>query len=104
MGKMKELYEKVAKDGALQAKFKQINDGAAEAGEAATKEKLVAFAKEAGYEVSVEEAQEFFKSLSGQKEGQLSDSELDAVAGGKGDVFLSIATMGFTCMDEWDID
>ncbi len=80
---MKELYEKVAGDSALQAKFAEIMKEAEKDGEAVTKEKLVAFAKEAGYEVSFDEAQEFFKALSEKKEGALSDAELDSVAGGK---------------------
>jgi predicted ribosomally synthesized peptide with nif11-like leader len=82
MEQMKELYEKVAGDAALQAKFDEIMKGAEEADEA-VKEKLTAFAKEAGYEVSYEEAREYFKALAGQEEGALSDMELDAVAGGK---------------------
>lgn len=61
MGKMKELYAKVAGDAALQAKFAEIMKGAAETGET-TKAKLTAFAKEAGYEVNWDEAQEFFKA------------------------------------------
>lgn len=35
--------------------------------------------------MSIEEIREFFLSLSGQKEGALSDAELDAVEGGKND-------------------
>jgi predicted ribosomally synthesized peptide with nif11-like leader len=95
MSKMKELYEKVAKDSALQAKFAEIMKEAAEAGEA-TKEKLIAFAKEAGYEVSFDEAQEFFKALSEKKEGDLSDADLDMVAGGKCSTTMSVITLG-TC-------
>lgn len=83
MSKMKELYAKVAGDAALQAKFAAIINEAEKAGEAATKEKLSAFAKDAGYEVSLEEAQEFFATLAEKKEGALSEEELDAVAGGK---------------------
>lgn len=82
MGKMEELYAKVAGDSALQKKFAEILKGAAEEQEAA-KEKLTAFAKEAGYEVSIEEAQEYFKALIEQKEDALSGAELDMVAGGK---------------------
>ena len=108
MEKMKELYGKVAKDNGLQAKFAEIINGAENAGEEATKEKLVAFAKEAGYEVSFDEAQEFFKALSEKKEGILSDEELDAVAGGKmfpgpgpgpgpGPTMLSVGTVVNPC-------
>lgn len=88
MEKMKKLYEKVAGDSALQAKFEVIMTAAEKAGPEKTGEKLIAFAKETGYEVSIEEAREFFLSLTGQKEGALSDAELDAVAGGKTEPFV----------------
>ena len=99
MEKMKELYEKVAKDAALQAKLNGILKNAEQAGEAATGEKLTAFAKEAGYEVCFDEAKEFFKELAEKKEGELSESELDMVAGGKsgGEVAVSIWWMGTNC-------
>lgn len=85
MEKMKALYERVAADGGLQAKFAEIM-GAAEAdGKEATKEKLMVFAKEAGFEVSFEEISEFFQSLFEQNE--LTDAELDMAAGGKGSIF-----------------
>lgn len=97
MSKMKELYEKVAGDSDLQAKFAEIMKGAAE--EEATKEKLIAFAKEAGYDVAVEEMQAFFKGLAEAEKGELSDTELDQVAGGKNDkgFELSIITLGLGC-------
>jgi hypothetical protein len=104
MDKMKELYAKVAEDSILQAQFAEIMKDAAEAGEV-TKEKLTAFAKEAGYDVSLEEAQEYFKPLvlTGQNEAALSDAELDMVAGGKSlegkrNVADSILTFGIGCM------
>lgn len=102
MSKIKELYEKVAGDSGLQAKFAEIVKDAEKAGAAATKEKLDAFAKEAGFEVNMEEAQEYFKSLSEQKEGELSDLELDAVAGGKSitqvmTIVMSVGTVGVGC-------
>jgi len=83
MSKMQELYEKVSADSTLQAKFAEIMKDAGVAGEVATKEKLIAFAKEMGYAVTVDEMQEFFKELAGSKKGGLSDLELDQVAGGK---------------------
>ncbi len=82
MEKMKELYEKVAGDAALLAKFNEIMKDSAGANEPA-KEKLTAFAKEAGYDISPEEALEYIGALSRQKNGSLSDDELDMVAGGK---------------------
>jgi len=83
MEKMKELYGNVAKDSTLRTKFEEIMKNAADAGPEKTGEELISFAKEAGYEVSIEEVREFFQSLIGHKDGALSDAELDAVAGGK---------------------
>jgi len=99
MSNMKELYEKVAADSVLQAKFAEIMKDVERAGKEATKEKLAAFAKEAGYDVTLEEVQEFFKGLAESKEGALSDAELDQVAGGKGQFGLltSLATLGIGC-------
>lgn len=82
MEKMKELYDKVAKDSALQTKFAEIMKDAEKSGKDETGKKLAAFAKEAGYEATVEEMVGFFKSLE-VREGTLSEEELDAVAGGK---------------------
>lgn len=102
MEKMKELYEKVAKDSALQAKFSEIMKDAEKAGAEATEKKLMAFVKEEGYDISIDEMQAFFKELSEQKDGALSDMELDMVAGGKTKegsfmVFGSVVTYGVTC-------
>jgi predicted ribosomally synthesized peptide with nif11-like leader len=97
MEKMRELYEKVAGDSALQAKFAEImqDGGTAE-------EKLTAFAKEAGYDVTVEEIQNFFKGLAESKEGALSDAELDQAAGGKSEngnpiMIGSVISLGLNC-------
>lgn len=81
---MEELYEKVAANSTLQAKFAEIMKDAESIGEKATKERLLAFAKEAGYDITVDEMQEFFEALAEAKCGELSDTELDQVAGGKG--------------------
>lgn len=99
MKKIKELYEKVAGDSALQAKFTEIMKGAEEAGEVVTGEKLVAFAKEAGYDVTIEECREFFMALAEKAEGEISDTELDMVAGGKRDdeIAISIVTVLYGC-------
>lgn len=103
MSKMQELYEKVAADSALQKKFTEIMKDAGAAGEAATKEKLTAFAKETGYGITVDEMQEFFKGLVEAKKGELSDVELDQVAGGKSGegsamIFCSVASFGIACL------
>lgn len=97
---MKQLYEKVASDSALQEKFSQIMNEAEKAGQEATEAKLDAFAKEAGYDVSISEMQEFFKTLAEKGSGELSDTELDQVAGGKAGVMpvvSSVMSMGVTC-------
>lgn len=99
MDKMKELYEKVAKDSALQTKFSQIMNEAEKAGQKETEAKLAAFAKEADSDVSIGEMQEFFKKMSENKDA-LSDLELDMVAGGKAAVMpivSSTISMGVTC-------
>jgi predicted ribosomally synthesized peptide with nif11-like leader len=80
MSKMKELYEKVAADSTLQDKFAAIMGGAEEAGKEATEEKLTAFARDAGYDVTLDEMRQFFKEL---EEAELSEADLDMVAGGK---------------------
>lgn len=99
MSKMKELYEKVSKDGALQSKFNAILNDMKQVGEQATNQALLAFAKEEGFDVSLEEMQEFFQSLSKPKEGELSELELDMVAGGKSteEKVLSFATLNIGC-------
>ena len=55
----------------------QIN----KAKQAKTVEELLAIAKENGVELTEEQAKEYFAEL--HKEGELSDEELEAVAGGK---------------------
>jgi len=96
MDGMKELYEKISKDAVLQEKFAAIMKDTEKAGVEATAAKLTAFAKEVGYDITVEEMQAFFKALMEQGDGELSDAELDQVAGGKTveGVLISIATLG----------
>ena len=84
MSKMKELYEKVAKDSDLLTKFNEIMDGARDADGDVTKQKLVAFAKDSGYYVTLDEIRDFFKEMAESKDRALSEAELDMVAGGKG--------------------
>lgn len=83
MSQMSALYEKVAADLTLQKKFKKIMDGAKEAGEEATGQALLAFAEEAGFSVDLAEVKQFFQKLIQEQNGELSDQELDMVAGGK---------------------
>ena len=81
MSNMNDLYNKVAGDPILQQKFSRIMADAEQAGQEATEEKLLAFAWEAGFEVSIAEIQAFFQGMAAQTEGELSDAELDQVAG-----------------------
>jgi predicted ribosomally synthesized peptide with nif11-like leader len=99
MDKMEELYEKVAKDGTLQAEFNAIINDAQKAGEAATGEKLAIFAKEAGFDVTLEEMKDFFEQLAVKDNRELSDTELDMVAGGKDgdDIANSVLSIGIGC-------
>jgi hypothetical protein len=102
MSKVKELYEKVAADAALQAKFAEIMKDAEQTGWDTTSIKLIGFAKDAGYDVTVGEMREFFKEKTESNQGVLSDAELDMVAGGKSGeavdhIFLSIVTLGTLC-------
>ena len=82
MSTMKELYLKVAAEESLQEKVNKIFEAAGEDGGAAGK-KLVEFAKEQGYVVTLKEIGEFFQTMAEASDVQLSDAELDAVAGGK---------------------
>lgn len=102
MSQMKELYEKVAKDGALQEKLNVILKEAEEAGQEETNTKLVAFAKDAGFDPSIQEMQEFFAGLAAKRDGELSNLELDMVAGGKSEggtlnVLVSVFSFGIGC-------
>jgi hypothetical protein len=82
MNAMKELYLQVAADSTLQDK---VNDIFEEAGEDAdiAGNKLVEFAGEQGYTVTIKEIGEFFKAVSVASDNQMSFEELDIVAGGK---------------------
>lgn len=82
MSKMQELFEKVSKNSALRKKFMEIVQGAANPVEVATKEKLITFAKEAGYDITFEEMQSFFKDLKENNKGELLEEELKMVSGG----------------------
>lgn len=102
MTRMKELYEKVANDSELQAKFFEIMKNADKAGEKETVEKLISFAEDAGYDVTLDEVKDFFSKLAEQAQGGLAETELDMVAGGKSDngvagIIVSICTLGTAC-------
>ena len=55
---------------------------------------LVALAREEGYEFTVEDTMRYLESF--DKEGSLSDEELEAVAGGKSGAGACIVIGGFT--------
>ena len=61
MSKLNELYIKVLADSSLQAKFLEIVKDVETVGREVTGEKLVVFAKEAGYDVTVAEIAAFFR-------------------------------------------
>jgi predicted ribosomally synthesized peptide with nif11-like leader len=77
------LYQKVTADPNLRSKFNTVIQDAEKVGTAETEKKLLDFAKDAGYDISLAEMQEFFNDMSEKSSGELSDSELDMVAGGK---------------------
>lgn len=102
MSQMKELYEKVAQDVELQKKFSEILADGEKAGKEATEEKLLAFAKDAGFDVNLAEMQEYFADFTAKQDGELSDLELDLVAGGKStegiiNVIGSVFSLGILC-------
>lgn len=100
MDTMQKMYEKVANDGNLKTQFAEIMSGSEQAGREETLAKLVDFAKETGYDVTATEIESFFKEQSEKKDGELSDLELDMVAGGKSKgtaLFVSIISFGLGC-------
>lgn len=82
---LKALYDKVSKDTELQKKFIEIMVSSSGENSETTRDKLIKFAQDAGYDVSVNEIQEFLKDMATEKEGELNLAELDMVAGGKGE-------------------
>ncbi len=74
MEKLNEFMEKVKADETLKAEITKILSGEREG----RTEKMIAFAKENGFEFTAEEVE---KALN-PKEGELAEEELDNVAGG----------------------
>lgn len=102
MSAMQELYKKVAADGSLKAEFAGILEQYFDKPDI-LKERLLDFAKKAGYSVSLDEMQSFFAQLADSQRSELSEAELDAVAGGKSDadynyIYKSLATLGGYCV------
>ena len=98
MLQMQELYEKVSKDESLQEKYAEIIK--AEKSREETEKELINFAKDEGFDVTMEDIKAFFKELSEKKEGAISEAELDMVAGGKGGSTdnLSLKTLIYGCV------
>lgn len=100
MSQMKELFLKVSQSTELQAKLQGIMKDAEAAGGQVTGEQMIEFAKSAGFEISLEDMKNYFQSFSARTEGELSDKDLDLVAGGELNnigLTLSIMTLGFAC-------
>ena len=104
MDNMKSLYEKVSADNGLQQEFAGILREAEKAGKEATEARFQAFARSAGFEITIEEMSKFFLEKSQETNGELSEAELDMVAGGKTvgegitQVMLSIVTVIVGCL------
>jgi predicted ribosomally synthesized peptide with nif11-like leader len=81
MGKFVDFYVKVMETPELKAKVAAIIAGGT--GDAAI-EKLIALAKENGFEFTKQEVVDYFKTNFSGDGGELSDADLEAVAGGKG--------------------
>lgn len=99
MEKMRELYGKVAKNNELQKKLTRIANEAKEVGTEKTNQRLIKFAECVGYDLSIQEMQDFFTEFAEEKSAELSDSELDMVAGGKmkAGLVISIFGIGISC-------
>lgn len=103
MSEMQKLFEKVSKDAVLFAKFNQIMEMAEKDGKEATEGKLISFAQDAGFDLSISEMNEYFRILAETGTGELSDAELDLVAGGKSivgslGIVASVLTLGLGCL------
>ena len=104
MNRVAELYEKVAGDAGLREKFERIMREAATDGPEATQRKLYLFAENAGYPVSIGEVRAYAAELAEVKrQGELSDAELDLVAGGKSEggkwnIMTTVASLGAGCV------
>ncbi len=83
MSKVSEFYAKAISDERSKAKLGEILGGKT-INEATDEqlEKIGGLAKELGFEITIDEAKDYLNSDS----SELDDNDLDAVAGGKGDV------------------
>ena len=90
MKTLEQFYNEVAASEELQKEFATVSQESAEA--------IVAFAKKYGCETTKEEVKAFFEKKI-EENGELSEAELDAVAGGKSGnvILLSIGSFGLAC-------
>lgn len=99
MGNMKEIFDAVSNDSNLQSKFKEVIRKSEGVGQEEAERNLRAFAKDAGFEVTTDDIVSFSKELTGTN-AELSELELDMVAGGKSDiakVIVSVLSFGINC-------
>ena len=93
MKTLNELYTEVIASDALKAEFLALK----------TPEEIVAFAKKNGCDATLDDIKVFFEEKQ-KAAGELSEAELEQVAGGKGadfsEAFISIFTLGFACFME----
>ncbi len=91
---LQEIYDKVMASDELKKSFAEA---------AQDKGKLEAWLKANGSDATVEQVGEFLKSKSGQTSGEVSDDELESVAGGSSslgvtfDTVFSVGTFGMGC-------
>jgi predicted ribosomally synthesized peptide with nif11-like leader len=89
------FYEKLQKDTALQEKIKAAEKsyaGDKEDRETIAKEIILPIAKAAGFDISLDDIKEYEKNL--YKEGEVSDGELQQVAGGSSIGFCVVYGVG----------
>ena len=94
MKTLNELYTEVIASDALKAEFLALK----------TPEEIVAFAKKHGCDATLDDIKAFFEEKQ-KAAGELSEAELEQVAGGKSttiggvatDLFFSAATVGIWC-------
>ena len=93
MSKISEFYAKAVSDEKAKAKLGEImGDKPINEADESQLKKIGALAKELGFEITVEEAKNY---LSGSN-SELDDDDLNAVAGGKGEVNVNCETNGNT--------
>ncbi len=88
---LQELYSKVMASEELKRSFAEA---------AQDKGKLEAWLKANGSDATVEQVGEFLRSRSGQTSGEISDDELESVAGGNLSLdvtLISVCTVGIGC-------